>query len=108
MFQSSGGEKRMLATFLPRNNMVIDARALRSALGNGLVFKKVHRVLYSQQRAWVAEYINQNSEKRKEAMLAKNKPLKELFKLMNNSVILKVHVMSNWSKREGLNHKRFC
>ena len=84
--RSSNGEKRLLATLLPRSKMIIDARALRSALDNGLVLKKVHRVLYSQQRAWVAEYINQNSEKRKEAMLVQNKPLKELYKLMNNSV----------------------
>ena len=76
----------MLTTLLPRTKMVIDARALRDALGRGLKLTKVHRVLYSQQRAWVAEYINRNSAKRKEAILAKNEPLKELFKLMNNAV----------------------
>ena len=42
-------------------------RALKQALNNGLKFKKVHRVIKFQQKAWLRLYIDMSTKLRKEA-----------------------------------------
>ena len=56
---------------------------MKQALNHGLIFKKVHRVIQFNQKARLKEYIDMNTELRKQA---KNDFEKDFFKLMNNSV----------------------
>ena len=61
-------------------------RVLKQALNHGLVLRKVHRVIQFNQEDWLKPYIDMNTKLRKEA---KNDFEKDLFKLMNNSVLKK-------------------
>ena len=56
---------------------------MKQALNHGLIFKKVHRVIQFNQETWLKEYIDMNTELRKQA---KNDFEKDFFKLMNNYV----------------------
>ena len=58
-------------------------KALHQALEHGLVLKKVHRVIQSEQSAWLKPYIDLNTKLR---TAAANDFEKDFFKLMNNSV----------------------
>ena len=62
---------------------VVHIRSLKQALSHGLILKKVHRVIQFNQKAWLKEYIDMNTELRKQT---KNDFEKDFFKLMNNSV----------------------
>ena len=67
-----------------KNNYVVHIRSLKQALDHGLILKKVHRVIQFNQEAWLKEYIDMNTELRKQV---KNDFEKDFFKLMNNSVL---------------------
>ena len=58
-------------------------RSLKQALDHGIILKKVHKVIQFNQKAWLKEYIDINTELRKQA---KNNFEKGFFKLMNNSI----------------------
>ena len=60
---------------------------MKQALNRGRILKKVHRVIEFNQKAWLKEYIDVNTELRKQA---KNDFEKDFFKLMNNSVFGKI------------------
>ena len=66
-----------------KENYIILIRALKQALNNGLILKKVNRVIEFNQEAWLKLYINLNTSLGKEA---KNDFEKEFFKQMNNTV----------------------
>ena len=57
-------------------------RALKQALNHRLIFKKVHRVIQFNQKAWLKPYINMNTKLRTKA---KNDFEKDFFQLMNNA-----------------------
>ena len=64
-----------------KNNYVVHIRSLKQALNHGIILKKVHKVIQLNQEAWLKEYIDMNTELRKEA---KNDFEKDFFKLINN------------------------
>ena len=77
--------KKLACTIQEKENYFVHIRALKQALNHGLIFKKVHRVIQFNQKAWLKPYIDMNTKLRKEA---KNGFEKDFFKLMNNSVFL--------------------
>ena len=69
-------------------------RNLKYYLLQGLILKKVHRILEFKQSSWMKPYIDFNTQKR---MVATNEADKSLFKLLNNAVYGKT--MENIRKR---------
>ena len=57
--------------------------ALKQALNDWLILKRVHGIIQFNQEAWLQPHIDINTKLRKKA---KNECEKEFFKLMNNSV----------------------
>ena len=66
-----------------KTEYVIHRRNLKQGLNKGLGFKKVYRVINSNQNAWLKPYIDMNSKLRQKA---ENNFEKDFFKLMNTSV----------------------
>ena len=73
---------KLVCNLRDKNNYVVHIRSLKQALDHGLILKKVHRVIQFDQEAWLKEYIDMNTDLRKQA---KNDFEKDFFKLMNNS-----------------------
>ena len=69
-------------------------RNLKYYLSQGLILKKVHRILQSKQSLWMKPYIDFNTQKR---MVATNEADKNLFKLLTNAVYGKI--MENMRKK---------
>ena len=74
---------KLVSNLYNKNNYVVHIRALKTTLDHGLVLKKVHRVIQFNQKAWLKEHINMNTELRKQA---KYDFEKDFFRFMNNSV----------------------
>lgn len=74
---------KLLATLEPKYNYIVHHMNLKQAIANGLVVKKVHRVIQFSQSPWLGKYINMNTKLR---MKAKNDFEKDFFKLQNNAI----------------------
>ena len=61
-------------------------RNLSQVLNHGLVFKKVHKMIKSNQNGWLKPCIDMNTDLRQKA---KNDFETDFFKLMNNAVFRK-------------------
>jgi hypothetical protein len=66
-----------------KRNYIIHHRNLRQYLELGMELKKIHGGIRFTEKAWMAGYIDFNTEKRKQATSAFHK---DLFKLLNNAV----------------------
>ena len=75
--------KKLVCNLLNKKKYVMHIKSLKQALNHGLKFKKVHRIIKFNQKAWLKPYIDMNTELRK---LAKNDFEKDHFKLMNNAI----------------------
>ena len=74
---------KLVCTLHDKENYVIHISAPKQALDQGLILKKVHRVIKFYQKAWLKPYIDMYTKLRMEA---KNDFKKDFFKLMSNSV----------------------
>ena len=72
---------KLVCNLYDENNYVLHITSLKLALDHGLILKK--RVIQFNQEAWLKEYIDMNTELRKQS---KNDFEKDFFKLMNNPV----------------------
>ena len=75
--------EKLICNIEHKEKYVIHIRALKQALNHGLIFKKVHKVIKFNKKAWLKPYIDVNTKLRTEAA---NDVEKDFFKLMNNAV----------------------
>ena len=86
--------KKRVCDLHNKKKYVVHIKSLQQSLNHGLKLKKVQRIIEFNQKAWLKPYIDMNTELRK---LAKNDFEKDLFKLMNNAVLLNYHTMNYMS-----------
>ena len=75
--------EKVVCNIRNKENYIIQMTSLKQPLNHGLKFKKVHKVIEFEHKAWLKPYIMMNTELR---MQAKNDFEKDFFKLMNNAV----------------------
>ena len=83
--------------FKTKNKYVVNISTLKQAIKHGLRLLTVYRVIEYNQSNWLKPYIDKNAALRK---VAKNKFVKDFFKLMNNSVFGKM--IENVRKRREI------
>ena len=76
--------KKLICNLQDKKDYVVHINVSKQALDLGLKLRKVHQVIEFDQEAWLKEYINFNTELRKNAA---NDFEKDFFKLMNNAVL---------------------
>ena len=90
----TGGINKLVPILMPKYNYVVYYRNLQYYLSQGLIFKKIQKILEFKQSAWMKPSIDFNTQKREEAT---HEADKNLFKLLNNAVYGKA--MENMRKR---------
>ena len=58
---------KLVCNLYDKNNYVVTIISLKQALYYELILKKVHRVIQFNQKAWIKEYIDMNTESGKQA-----------------------------------------
>ena len=90
----TGDIKKLTPDLYSKKNYVVHYRNLKYYLSQGLILKKVYRILEFKQSPSMKPYIDFNTPKRMEAIYEADK---NLFKLLNNAVYGKT--MENMRKR---------
>uniref|UniRef100_A0A336MAQ8 CSON012963 protein n=1 Tax=Culicoides sonorensis TaxID=179676 RepID=A0A336MAQ8_CULSO len=103
-----GNTEKLCATLENKKNYVVHYRNLKQAMQNGLILKKVHKILKFKQSKWIAPYINLNNTLRS---MATSDAEKDLYKLMNNAIFgksvenvlkrRKIYLCSSWQSRHN-------
>ena len=75
--------EKLVANLYDTTEYLIHIRNFKETLNNGLVFKKIYRVIKFNQNALLKPYIDKNTDLRKKS---KNDFEKDFFKLKNNEV----------------------
>jgi len=75
--------KKLIPNLFDKKNYVVHYKLLKFFLSQGLILKKVHRILEFHQKPWLKSYIEFNTEKRKNS---KNETEKAFFKILSNSI----------------------
>ena len=89
--------KKLVCNLQDKKNYVVHIIVLKQALDHGLKLRKVHRVIEFNQKAWLKECTDVDTELRKKAS---NDFEKDFFKLMNNVVFGKT--MENVRKHRDI------
>ena len=76
-------DKKLILDLLPKKNYKVYYKNLEYYIKLGLKVTKVHRILTFDEKPFLKEYIDLNTELRKQS---KNDLEKDLFKLMNNAI----------------------
>ena len=76
-------DKKLILDLLPKKNYEVYYKNLEYYIKLGLKVTKVHRILTFNEKQFLKEYIDLNTELRKNS---KNDLEKDLFKLMNNAI----------------------
>lgn len=102
-------DKKLLLTLYDKKGYVLHYRMLKCVLRNGLILKKVHKVLQFMQSQWLKPYIELNTKLRTAAL---NDFEKDLFKLFINTIFGKtmenvrdrdeIKIRTKWDGRYGL------
>ena len=80
---STGKVKKLISNLYDKEKYVVYENTLHLYIELGLIVKKVHRVLEFSEKPFLKEYIDFNTDKRKNA---KNDFEKDFFKLLINSI----------------------
>ena len=64
---SSGNVAKLIPTLYDKEHYILHERNLELYLSLGLRLKRVHKVLQFSEKPWLKEYIDFNTEKRKNA-----------------------------------------
>ena len=54
--------EKLVANLHDKTGYVIHIRNLKQALNHSLILKKIHRVIKSNQKAWLKPYIDMNTK----------------------------------------------
>lgn len=89
--------QKLITSLDDRKGLICDYRTLKQAMHHGLKLIKIHCAIKYEQKAWLKEYIELNTELRQQST---SELEKDFYKLMNNAVYGKT--IENVLKRQDI------